>query len=379
MSKIIERIPLPSPTPGTRRELTLHRYGEAGARPKAYLQGSLHADETPGMLTLCHLVDRLDGAAAGRIRGEIVVVPAANPIGMSQALLGNHLGRYEAASGGNFNRGFFSLAPRAIELLEGRLGADPEANKQAVRAALAQALDEVPATGELAALRKILMGQAIDADIVLDCHCDLEALMHLYLGSDLWPDGRDLAAQIGSAATLLAIEAGDNPFDEIFSATWHRLAAHFGSERPIPPGALSATIEYRGQADVDDAVAAGDADNLYRFLARRGLIDDEAGPLPELATEARPLEATALLHAPVPGIVVYRKRLGDAVSAGELIAEIVDPMADRPNAARVPVVSETDGFLLSRLVQKFARRGAVVGKVCGERPLPSRRGTLLED
>ncbi len=44
MGKSIQRIPLISSSPGSTRHLLLHRYGSAGARPKAYLQASLHAD-----------------------------------------------------------------------------------------------------------------------------------------------------------------------------------------------------------------------------------------------------------------------------------------------------------------------------------------------
>ena len=62
MAKSIERLPLPAAHSATARHLVIHRYGRPGARPKAYLQGSLHADETPPMLVLHHLVRLLDDA-----------------------------------------------------------------------------------------------------------------------------------------------------------------------------------------------------------------------------------------------------------------------------------------------------------------------------
>ncbi len=77
------------PTPGTHRELISLHYGQPGAAAgKAYLQASLHADELPGMLVAHHLRRRLDALEAeDRITGEIVLVPMANPIGLSQHLL----------------------------------------------------------------------------------------------------------------------------------------------------------------------------------------------------------------------------------------------------------------------------------------------------
>ena len=51
MTPSVTRIPLLSPAPGTERHIIARRYGEPGARPKAYLQASVHADELPGMRT----------------------------------------------------------------------------------------------------------------------------------------------------------------------------------------------------------------------------------------------------------------------------------------------------------------------------------------
>jgi predicted deacylase len=83
MTHRIERLPLGAGTPGTRREVMLHRFGEPGARPKAYFQAAIHADEIPALLAAHHLVRRLMAAEAeGAIRGEIVVAPFANPIGL---------------------------------------------------------------------------------------------------------------------------------------------------------------------------------------------------------------------------------------------------------------------------------------------------------
>ena len=79
-----------SPAPGTQRELVSLHYGRPGSGPKVYIQASLHADELPGMLTAHHLRQQLDRLEAeGRIQGEIVLVPMANPIGLSQWLAGN--------------------------------------------------------------------------------------------------------------------------------------------------------------------------------------------------------------------------------------------------------------------------------------------------
>lgn len=56
-------IPLPSPSPGTDRNIKVITYGDSNARPKVYIQTALHADEIPGMVMVHHLRRLLDQAA----------------------------------------------------------------------------------------------------------------------------------------------------------------------------------------------------------------------------------------------------------------------------------------------------------------------------
>ena len=64
-SKTLSRIPLSHGDVGTQRSLVVHRYGRDGARPKAYLQAALHADEIPAMMVPHHLIRLLDAADTG--------------------------------------------------------------------------------------------------------------------------------------------------------------------------------------------------------------------------------------------------------------------------------------------------------------------------
>ncbi len=381
----LDWIALPGVAPGTSRRVPVHRFGARGARPKAYLQGSLHADELPGALALVHLLALLGEAErAGEIGpetgGEIVVVPAVNPLGFAQWLAHHHVGRYELGGGGNFNRGWPDLAEAVAERVETRIGPDAQANVALIRAA-ALAANAQQADGgtdsELEALRRAVLALALDADIVLDLHCDYEALLHVYLGTELWPDAADLSADLGSRATLLAADSGGNPFDELFSRLWHDLGERLAERGPVPPACLSATVELRGRGDVADETALGDARALLRFLRRRGLLAGDPGPLPDPLCEATALEATEVVRAPGAGIVTYRVAIGDTVTAGEPIAVLTDPMAADPTGARLTIRAGTDGLVLSVRADRLVRPGDSVAKIVGTRPL--RSGRLSED
>ncbi len=380
MSKSIERIDLGAPSLGSTRHLSVHRYGRPGARPKAYLQASLHADEIPPMLVQHHLIRLLDAAdKAGAIRGEIVIVPVANPIGSGQVVNSTLAGRHDAAGGGNFNRRWPDLFEGLAQRVNGKLGPDAAANVAAVRRAMGERLAEMSATSQLARKRVALARLAHDADFVFDLHCDSEALLHLYLNAVHWPEAADLSAEIGSRATLLCDDSGSGSFDETFIIPWTKLAAALGPQYPIPAVCLGATIEYRGQADVGDAFAESDATALFRFFQRRGLIAGDPGPLPKALCDATRLEATDVLRVEAPGVLAYRVDIGAQVKAGQAIADLVDPMADDPLTARQPICTQTDGLLLTRLFQKLVRPGDAIAKVVGRVPLAYRTGMLLDD
>jgi hypothetical protein len=372
---------LPAPAAGTAQQLLIHRFGAEASegRPKAYIQASLHADETPGMLVAHHLLRLLEDAdARGDVTGEIVLVPFANPIGLAQFFDHQQMGRYEfALQSGNFNRNWPDLAALAGDRLEERLADDVAGNVAAIRAAFRESLDEIVPQRAVQALRLALAREACDADLVLDLHCDDIALPHLFLIPQHWPEGHDLAAELGARAVLLAEDSGGASFDEAFSTPWLRLAQRF-PDRPIAPVCLAATVELRGWMDISDELAEADAQALYRVLQRRGFLAGDPGPQPEAQCAATDLAATDSVKAPAAGIAVYKAHPGDTVSAGQTICEIVDPAAG-PGAARTAVSSVTDGLVLSIRSHRYVTPGLAVAKVVGSEPLPHRTGYLLED
>ena len=367
-------------SPGTERYLQVLRFGAPQARPKAYLQASIHADELPAMLTLNHLVERLTSATQTQnVLGEIVVVPVANPIGLSQHLQGRAMGRFDLAGGGNFNRHYPDLDVSGDAELVAKLGEDENLNAAMIRGAMRAKLAGMQPATEVDCLRHALLSLAVDADIALDLHCDSEAVLHLYLGPASWPSAADLSAQIGSHATLLAAVSGGHPFDEALGGPWWAMAESCVG-KPIPAACLSATVELRGRADVSETQAAADADNLYRFLQRRGVVAGDPGPLPKAKCNASPLAGVDMIRSPVAGIVAYTKEPGDRVRAGEVVAVVVDPMNQDFGAARTQLQSRCDGVLYGRSADRLARPGKVVCKIAGASPLPDRLpGALLTD
>lgn len=372
----IVRHPLASATPGTTHELVSLHYGTPGQGPKVTIQGSLHADEVPGMLVAHHLRSHLDALeAAGRLRGEVVLVPMANPLGVGQWVLRGFQGRFELHSGENFNRHFANLTDAVLERVMDRLGADPAENVRLVRGALCEAVAALGATSPLESLRKTLLGLAIDADVVLDLHCDGEALLHLYTTPQTWPgDGQLLARCIGAELALLAERSGGDPFDEACSMVWPQLAERLGPSKPLPPACMAATIELRGEADVRHDLAAADAQGIVDFLIQRGVVAPEGGTLPALPPlkrEATPLAGSIPVVAPTGGMVVFLQVPGASVVAGQPLVDLIDPLTGQVTTLGAPV----DGLFFARDLRRFAVAGMSLGKVAGREA--TRAGSLL--
>lgn len=360
--------------------MTVHRFGETGARPKVYIQAAIHAGEIPALLVAHHMVGLLELAdAKGAITGEVIVVPAANPIGLAQRVQRRQLGRYDLDSGVNFNRGFPDVTDAVETAVAGELGDDPVRNIEAVRRAAIDAVAATSAAQPSPMLKKMLLGLAIDADIVLDLHCASNALLHLFINAASWPDAADLHADLGSEATLLEEETGSGvAFDHAVANLWRQIAAHH-ADRPIPLACFSATVELRGFTDVDDATAAGDAANLMRFLMRRAVIAGDPGALPEPRCDPTPLSGVGFIMAPVAGVISFKTELGAHVREGDIVAEIVDPMAEAASAARHAVTSTADGLVYELVDNHYVVEGQCICQVAGAKPLADQRENLLLD
>jgi uncharacterized protein len=256
------------PAPGMTAQVTLFRFGKPSLK-KAYIQAALHADEVPAMLVAHALKELLlQAEEAGQLQGEIVLVPFANPLGLAQHVQGQHHGRFSLLDGQNFNRGFAELGAAALQV---PVGDEPLANVQAIRSAMRSAALALPTHTCTQDLKKKLLLQALDADIVLDLHCDNDAVMHLYALTPQSAIAEQLGAQLGAQAVLLATESGDNPFDEACSRPWLQAQAVHGATR-VPLACFASTLELRGEADTSHALAAQDAQAIFDFLVLQGML-----------------------------------------------------------------------------------------------------------
>ena len=368
--------PLLSPSLGSQKTLTSFHFGTPGQGPKVYIQASLHAEELPGMLVAYHLRTLLTLAqAAGQIQGEIILVPVANPLGLAQRVDHKPMGRFDLDTSENFNRHYPDLAKAVAPGVLDALGSDAQANVLAVRQAVNAYLHKWSPTTELQSLRRTLLTLAHDADYVLDLHCDCEGVLHFYTEESCWTALEPLARNLHSEAILLAKNSGGGPFDECLSGVWWQLSdqlAAAGRGVPLPQGCCTTTIELRGEADVSHALAQADAQAIHAWLQHVGVLACEQVPdVPPLRCQPTPLAGSETLRAPAPGVVVFAAQVGDHLNVGDLVAEVIDPLAHLSHR----VLAGVAGVFYARIRDRYITTGGELGKIAGATPF--RTGELL--
>lgn len=369
--------PLPAAASGTRREVQSLHFGPVRAARKVYIQAALHADEIPGML-VCHYLQQMLTAldTSGALLSQVVLVPVANPVGLAQQIQGTAFGRFDLSTGLNFNRGYQHLTPALISELRPLLGKDAQENLHLIRRSAQRLLHEQAVTDETSALKRLLQSLAIDADVVLDLHCDHQAVLHLYCGTPLTEQTLRLAAHMQAQAVLTSKLPGDDPFDDSCSRHWWELRDLLGEQAEIPLACLSVTVELRGETDVSHVNAKQDAQGILNFLRESGHIATTAEELSRLHAVASPCAATPLegvepVTVPGCGVLVFLREPGQHVEVGEVIAELVDPLSGQVT----PVGAGVSGLLFARIARRYVTTGTRIAKIAGSHAF--RSGNLL--
>lgn len=349
----ISEIIIAGDTPGIEWRLPVYRFkGRSAAAPRTYIQAALHANELPGTALAHFLLQRLQQAEKdGAILGDITVVPQANPIGTAQSHFGELQGRFDLGSRTNFNRDFPLIA----------LGD---------RDRLIDDLDRYSATDRL---KRQLLHMALDADLMLDLHCDDEALQYAYIDDAFWPEAGDLASALDMEAVFLS-DGESSAFEEAVAYAWKYES---GQKKARLSGRLSVTVELRGTRDVYPELARKDADGVFRFLVARGVVAGDEETIAPFAGIVAPLDNIEMIRAPEAGAILFHRDIGETVKAGDLLATILT-RPGRPDGA-LEVRAPQDGLIVTRVSTRLARRRSDLMKIaCATASSAARKPGPLE-
>jgi uncharacterized protein len=340
-------------TPGVEYALDVLAFkGLDPSAPSAYLQAALHGGEFPGVAAIHFLVPLLEAAEqAGKIAGNITIVPMANPIGSSQWLFGDPAGRFDFSSRTNFNREHFSLDDFDTSSLP-NLDAPIPAHKR---------------------LKAELLRLALPHEIILDLHCDFESEQYFYAHGDFWPAMKDLAAALDCAAVLLWRDTADGAFEEVAAYP----ALKTGADAPHYKRRAVTTIEFKGLSDVSAQKGAADAKGLFDFLVHRGTITGTSHITPDsFSGPVIPLEFVEMIYAPVGGMVLFHVNVGAHVQEGDRLVTIVSRPGD--HSKDITLTAPQSGLILTRREVRATQRGGDLIKLLGSKPSATAKSGSLE-
>jgi len=295
--------------------------------PSVYIQANMHGAEVQGNAVIFQLLELLKNTD---IKGDITLVPYANPVGCNHKNGEYTLGRFDPITGMNWNRMYHFDADMIKPFVRESIGKDDstiEKNfKKLMIDSIEQKLDHNIfglTTGQRMAYQ--LQRLAHQADYVLDLHTGPISSKHLYC-----PEyAKESAKYFDIPHTLLIPNSFDGALDEATFCPWWDLQeafAELGIEFSISSETLnkeSFTVELGSQEQIDLDVALEDAKSIMNYLHYKKVIAAPKYQAKEMTRYACYLKDYKAFYSPMGGMVDYLAEFGKPLPAGEPLARIL--------------------------------------------------------
>jgi predicted deacylase len=287
----------------------------------------MHGAEVQGNAVIFQLLELLKNT---NVKGDVTLVPYANPVGCNHKNGEYTLGRFDPITGMNWNRMYHFDADMIKPFVRESIGKDDitieENFKKLMIDTIEQKLDHNIfglTTGQRMAYQ--LQRLAHQADYVLDLHTGPISSKHLYC-----PEyAKESAKYFDIPHTLLIPNSFDGALDEATFCPWWNLQeafAELGIEFSISSNALnkeSFTVELGSQEQIDLDVALEDATSIMNYLHYKKVISAPQYQAKEMTRYACYLEDYKAYYSPMGGMVDYLAEFGKPLPAGEPLARIL--------------------------------------------------------
>ena len=281
---------------------------KGGPGKKVYIQAGVHGTEVQGSAVCMMLMDAIGKLDEQDLKGEVTLVPNANPHGLNSKVGEHTIGPFDLATGLNWNRAYFSLT------VGESLSASVEETKAFFVKQL-QAMDPGPKTSSMKRHAWVLQNLAQDADIVLDLHTSARGSRYAYGPPHAIECMRDL--HVTDYIELSGKFGG--ALDEAISCPWMAWLSRFPKTQHVPFGL---PLELGDQEHIDLLEAQRDAEGILNLLKRQGVLSGTAETPTQpkwYASENQFKE----VFAPHGGLFSYRAQVGSSILEGDLLGELL--------------------------------------------------------
>ncbi|MBK2258792.1 M14 family zinc carboxypeptidase [Francisella philomiragia] len=246
--------------------------GSNSSAPSVYMQASMHASELQGNAVM---VELLEYFKKHQPKGDVYLIPQCNPIGKDVFIGAGHQGRFDSATGDNFNRYYFYPSIDYSGFVKEHINSTTAEYKQAFENLLQQELDkELSNEWELSRAKRLnllVQREAQKADYVLDLHTDTDATTYLYTADF----AKEIAESFGYKDMLIINndKAGGSLDEAIFCPWWH-LSQEFRKqgrdEKVLKEGY---TLELGSEEYINFINAKMQTQGILNYLKYKDIID----------------------------------------------------------------------------------------------------------
>ncbi|ABV86063.1 succinylglutamate desuccinylase/aspartoacylase family protein [Shewanella pealeana] len=288
--------------------------------PSVFIQANVHGAEVQGNAVIFQLMKQLEKLD---VRGEVTLLPLANPLGINQKSGEFTLGRFDPITGVNWNREYLDHKLDVASWYQEHGHLEDKALIKAYRLLLIESCQTHlnnewgVTTGKRLAVT--LQRLAHEADIVIDLHTGPKSCKHMYC-----PEYDVASASLFSIPFSLVIPNDfGGAMDEAAFCPWWQLAEYVqsqGRDFKVPVSAFTLELASQERIDMEDALE--DAKGILAYLSHRGVVSDKLEPA-EMARYGCYLKDYKKFHAPTAGLVEYKAELGEPLKAGMVLANIL--------------------------------------------------------
>jgi len=307
---------------GAQLSIPVYRLKSDIAGPKVYIQANMHGAEVQGNAVIFQLLEILKNT---NFKGEITLVPYANPVACNHKNGEYTLGRFDPITGINWNRMYHFnesiIAPFAQQYLQASDAEVDIAFKQLLHTEITDKLEHNQyglTTGQRIAYQLQRMAQ--QADIVLDLHTGPISSKHLYC-----PEyAQQSASYFNIEHTILIPNEFDGAMDEANFCPWWKLQTEFKRlGRSFTVNKEAFTVELGSQEQINLEVAKEDAKSILSYLAFKKVLSNKQYVPENITRYACYLKNYKAFYSPMGGMVDYLAEFGKPLPAGQPLARIL--------------------------------------------------------
>ncbi|AXA33959.1 M14 family zinc carboxypeptidase [Francisella adeliensis] len=291
--------------------------------PTVYMQASMHASELQGNTVMIELLEYFNKYQP---KGDIYLIPQCNPIGKDLFIGAGHQGRFDSATGDNFNRYYHYPKIDYKSFAEKHINSSTTDYKKAFEKLLQEKIsEELSNEWELSRARRlnlIAQQEAQKADFVLDLHTDTDATTYVYTAEF----AKKMAEKFGYKHTLVIDNnKAEGALDEaIFCPWWHLSHAFKELGRDEEVLKEGYTLELGSEEYINFADAKMQTQGVLNYLHHKNIIDSpfETNLLHEKIIHTN-ISNYKHIKAIEGGLYEWFIKAGDSFKAGEVIGQYI--------------------------------------------------------